>query len=226
MSFGVYVTGTDTGVGKTVASCALLHALRRHGLRAIGMKPVASGCSLVDGAWRNADALALQQASEPQPRYPDLNPYPLPMPLAPELAARRAGLVLEPATVLAAHARLQAQADALVVEGVGGWLAPLSQDWMQAELARALRLPVVMVVGMRLGCINHALLTAQAVAGDGLHLAGWIASVVDPAMEAIDENLAVLRARLPALCWGVLPHAPVPDPAAMATRLRLPMLAA
>ena len=155
--FSVYVTGTDTGIGKTLASTALLHALRGHGLRAVGMKPVASGCEQVEGEWRNADALALLDASEPKPAYADLNPYALPQPLAPELAARDAGVELSLQSLLDAHARLAVDTDALVVEGVGGWAAPLSASLMQADLVRALRLPVLLVVGLRLGCLNHAL---------------------------------------------------------------------
>ena len=223
--FSVYVTGTDTGIGKTLASSALLHAVRSHGLRAIGMKPVASGCVQVDGQWRNADALALLAASDPRPVYADLNPYALPLPLAPELAAADAGIDIALQGLLDAHARLAAQADALVVEGVGGWAAPLSSTLMQADLVQALRLPVVLVVGMRLGCLNHALLSARAIVADGAHLAGWIASCVDPQMERLDNNLQMLRERLPAPCWGVLPHAREPDPGAMAAFLRIPMLA-
>ena len=222
--FSVYVTGTDTGIGKTLASCALLHALRGHGLRAIGMKPVASGCERVDGQWRNADALALLDASEPRPVYTDLNPYALPLPLAPELAARDAGVEVSLSVMLDAHARLAMQADALVVEGVGGWAAPLATRVMQADLVNALRMPVLLVVGMRLGCLNHALLSARAIAADGAHLAGWIASHVDPDMQRVDDNLQMLRERLPAPCWGVLPHAIDPDPAVFASHLRLPIL--
>ena len=122
----VYVTGTDTGIGKTVASSALLHALRLRGLRAVGMKPLASGCDHTAAGWRNEDALALQAASDPRPDYGDLNPYALPLPLAPELAAREAGVTVEMDKIRAAFARLRAQADAVVVEGVGGWAAPLS----------------------------------------------------------------------------------------------------
>lgn len=218
----VYVTGTDTGAGKTVASTALLHALRGHGLRAVGMKPVASGCTRGAGGWRNDDALALQAASDPRPAYDDLNPFALPEPLAPELAARDAGTRVELPVLLQAHARLAAQADAVVVEGVGGWMAPLATDLMQADLARALDLDVVLVVGLRLGCLNHAYSTARAIAADGLRLAGWIASEVDPAMARVDDNVALLAARLPAPCWGRLPHAPVPDPSAMARCLRVP----
>ena len=218
----VYVTGTDTGAGKTVASTALLHALRGHGLRAVGMKPVASGCTREPEGWRNEDALALLAASDPRPDYGDLNPYALPEPLAPELAAREAGIEVALAPLLAAHARLAATADAVVVEGVGGWMAPFSGDLMQADLARALDLPVVLVVGLRLGCLNHAYATARAIAADGLRLAGWIASEVDPGMARIDDNVALLAARLPAPCWGRLPHAPDAAPAAMARYLAVP----
>lgn len=223
--FSVYVSGTDTGIGKTLASSALLHALRDHGLRAIGMKPVASGCERVAGEWRNGDALALLAASDPKPAYADLNPYALPAPLAPELAAADADIEISLNVMLDAHARLAAHADALVVEGVGGWAAPLSASLMQADLVQALRIPVLLVIGMRLGCLNHALLSARAIAADGAHLAGWIASEVDPGMERVEDNLRMLRQRLPAPCWGVLPHSINPDPALMARRLRIPMLA-
>jgi len=222
MPRALYVTGTDTGVGKTVASTALLHALRRRGLRAVGMKPLASGCDRVDGAWRNEDALALQAASDPMPRYQDLNPYALPLPLAPELAARDAGVEIESGVIAAAFARLSASADAVVVEGVGGWAAPLSARLDQAQVVRALRLEVVMVVGMRLGCINHARLTARAIAADGARLVGWIASHVDPEMARQDENIELLRGRLPAPCWGRLPHRSRPNARAMADHLDLP----
>jgi dethiobiotin synthetase len=222
--FALYVTGTDTGIGKTLASCALLHALRGRGLRAAGMKPVASGCERIDGQWRNADALALQAAGEPGMAYADINPFALEHPLAPELAARDAGVEVDLPPILAAHARIADRVDALVVEGVGGWAAPLSASLMQADLVRALRLPVVLVVGLRLGCINHALLSTRAIAADGARLAGWIGSHVDPAMERVADNIAMLRARMPAPCWGVLPHAPGADPASLAQHLRIPAL--
>jgi dethiobiotin synthetase len=222
--FAVYVTGTDTGIGKTLVSCALLHALRGHGLRAAGMKPVASGCECVDGEWKNADAIALQVAGEPGIAYADINPFALKHPLAPELAARDAGIEVTLPPILAAHARVADHADALIIEGVGGWAAPLSASLMQADLVRVLRLPVVLVVGLRLGCLNHALLSARAIIADGVHLAGWVGSQVDPAMERVEDNLAMLRERLPAPCWGVLPHASDADPAVMARHLRIPML--
>ncbi|MCW0466000.1 dethiobiotin synthase [Xanthomonas sacchari] len=215
-----YVTGTDTGIGKTIASTALLHALRARGQRAVGMKPVASGCTREADGWRNEDALALQDASAPRPAYDDLNPYALPLPLAPELAAADADVQLELAPIAAAFERRRAQADVVVVEGVGGWAAPLSATLDQADLARALRLPVVLVVGLRLGCLNHARLSAAAIAADGLQCIGWIGNEIDPAMERIDDNMAMLRARLPMPCWGRLPYRPQPQAEQLAAELQ------
>jgi len=219
MTNALYITGTDTGIGKTVASTALLHALRARGLRAVGMKPVASGCEWTDGGWRNEDALALLAASEPRPDYADLNPYALPLPLAPELAADEAGVTVELERIRAAHARLRAQSDVVVVEGVGGWAAPLSRTLDQAGVVRALELPVVLVVGLRLGCLNHAYLTARAIAADGARLAGWIANDIDPAMARADDNFGLLSQRLPAPCLGRLPHGETADAEAMARYL-------
>lgn len=216
----LFVTGTDTGVGKTVASSALLHALRAQGLRAVGMKPVASGCIATAEGWRNDDALALQAASDPVPAYADLNPFALPQPLAPEIAASEAGVEITLAPIIAAFERLRAQADTIIVEGVGGWAAPLTATLDQQHLVEALELPVVLVVGMRLGCLNHARLTARAVQADGARLVGWIANEVDPQMERCDENFALLKARMPAPCWGRLPYAPKAEARELARWLR------
>ncbi|MBS7458452.1 dethiobiotin synthase [Coralloluteibacterium stylophorae] len=217
---GLYVTGTDTGVGKTVASATLMHALRRHGLRVLGMKPVASGCERrAEGTWANEDALALQRAASAPVDYELVNPYALPVPTAPELAAREAGVDLRLEPMLAAHAVLAGRADVVVVEGVGGWLAPLTETLDQAEVARAMDLPVVMVVGIRLGCINHARLTARAIAADGFALRGWIGSHVEPGMLHADDNERILRRVLPVPCIGVLPYAPDADPADRARHL-------
>ncbi|SDY23218.1 dethiobiotin synthase [Lysobacter enzymogenes] len=217
---GLFVTGTDTGIGKSVASAALLHALRVGGARAVGMKPVASGCEPGPDGWRNEDALLLQAASQPRPRYEDVNPYALPQPLAPEIAAAEAGVEIALEPILAAHARLAAQADTVVVEGVGGWAAPVSARLDQIDLVRALKLPVVLVVGLRLGAINHARLSARAIQADGAELIGWIANGIDPHMARADENFEILRTRLPVPCWGRLPHAAQPDPAVLAAALR------
>ncbi|MEJ1097876.1 MULTISPECIES: dethiobiotin synthase [unclassified Pseudoxanthomonas] len=218
----VFVTGTDTGAGKTMASTALLHALRAQGLHAVGMKPVASGCDATAEGWRNEDALALQSASDPVPAYVDLNPYALPQPLAPEIAACEAGVEITLEPILAAFERLRAQADVIVVEGVGGWAAPLTATLDQRHLVEALGLPVVLVIGMRLGCLNHARLTARAVLADGARLVGWIANEVDPQMERRDENFALLQSRMPVPCWGRLPYAPAADARALARYLTLP----
>jgi dethiobiotin synthetase len=205
---GVFVTGTDTGIGKTHASVALLHAHRSRGRRAIGMKPVASGCrETVDGL-RNEDADALIGASLPSPPYALCNPFALAQPIAPHLAAREAGVEIALEPIEDAYLQLAAIADRVVVEGVGGWAVPLSDRLMQADLVRALGIPVVLVVGVRLGCINHALLSARAILADGCTLAGWIANRIDPAMAFADANLATLRMRIAAPLLGVLAHAP------------------
>ncbi len=222
MSRSLYITGTDTGVGKTLASCALLHALRARGLRAAGMKPVASGCVPTAEGWRNDDALALIAASDPRPDYARANPYALPEPTAPELAARAVGAEIALPSILQAWRALAADADRVVVEGVGGWAAPLSATLDQAELVRALALPVVLVVGLRLGCISHARLSARAIAADDLALAGWIGCAIEPAFARADDTLEILRRVLPAPCLGVLPYAASPDPARMAAALTLP----
>lgn len=219
MTAGAYVSGTGTGVGKTLAACALVHALRARGLRVAGMKPVASGCARIGGEWRNDDALALQAASAPLPAYAGVNPYALPDATAPELAARAAGVDVALAPIVAAHARLAAAADRVVVEGVGGWAAPLSPTLDQRDVVRALSLPVVLVVGLELGCINHARLSAQAIAADGVRLAGWICSDIDPALDNADAYFALLAPRIEAPCLGRLPHMANPDALALSSRL-------
>ncbi|WP_115513929.1 dethiobiotin synthase [Xanthomonas arboricola] len=219
----LYVTGTDTGIGKTMGSTALLHALRARGHTAVGMKPVASGCEQTSDGWRNEDALALQAASDPQPDYATLNPYAFPAPLAPELAAADVGVTLSLDPIAQAFAQLRRQAEGVVVEGVGGWAAPLSAGLDQADLVRALQLPVVLVVGVRLGCINHARLTAAAIAADGLECIGWIANAIDPQMERVEENIQMLHQRLAMPCWGRIRWRPGADAASQAQELRLPI---
>lgn len=205
---GVYITGTDTGIGKTMVSCALLQALRARGMRAVGMKPVASGCERTPDGWRNDDALRLLAASDPQPDYALVNPYALPDPTAPELAARDVGIVVELDPLRMAFDALAASSDAVVVEGVGGWAAPLSERLDQAELARVFGIPVILVVGLRLGCINHARLTAHAIRADGLHLLGWVGNAVDADFRRRDETIAILDRvmGIGAPRLGLLPH--------------------
>jgi dethiobiotin synthetase len=221
---GLFVTGTDTGIGKTWASCVLLHALRQRGLRATGMKPVSSGCRDTLEGLRNADAEALIDASEPQPAYADCNPFAFAEPIAPHLAAAIRGTTLAPAPIHAAYERLAARADRVVVEGVGGWSVPFSDDWMQADLVDRLDLPVILVVGLRLGCINHALLSARAIALDGCQLIGWIANRVDPDMAFAAANTETLRQRIVAPLLGVLDHSPDGDAERAATALDVRLL--
>lgn len=203
---GIYITGTDTGVGKTVASVALLHALRASGRAAVGMKPVASGCVHTPTGWRNEDALALQAASQPSHRYDLHNPHALPEATAPQLAARRAGVAITLDGLVQAYQRLAIGAEVMVVEGAGGWLAPLADGLEQSQLARALRLPVVLVVGLRLGCLNHARLSERAIVADGVALAGWIGNTVDPDFADAADYRGLLADALRAPCLGWLPH--------------------
>ncbi len=207
MGTGVFITGTDTEIGKTHVSVALLHALRAAGLRAVGMKPVASGCTATPQGLRNDDALALQAASSGAPAYALVNPLAFAAAISPHLAAAAEGCSITLDAVRQAHAQLCVQADCCVVEGVGGWLAPLSDTLVAGDLARALDLPVILVVGLRLGCLNHALLSARAIVADGCRLLGWIGNTLDAAMPALEGNIATLRARLPAPCLGIVGHA-------------------
>lgn len=202
-----FVVGTDTGVGKTHVACALLQALALHHPRVVGMKPVAAGVVPWGEGWASEDSIALRTASTVAVPSALDNPVLLPDPLSPHIAAARAGVQIDIHTIVQAYAALSAQADAVVVEGAGGFHVPLSDTATGADLAVALGLPVVLVVGLRLGCLNHALLTAEAIAARGLTLAGWVANRVDPDMLAPDDNIAWLRQRLGAplladIPWG------------------------
>ena len=216
----VFVTGTDTGVGKTLVSATLLAALNASGVHAVGMKPVASGCNETPQGLRNDDALLLIEHSAGAPAYADVNPYALHEAIAPHLAAVTDGVQIRLDPLLARFETLSTNAQCVVVEGVGGWAVPLSSALMQADLVRELDLPVVLVVGLRLGCLNHALLSARAITADGCRLAGWIGNRIDPSMARADDNIAALRALVPAPCLGILPHAGAHDPRALAVHLR------
>lgn len=221
-ALGLFIAGTDTEVGKTFVACALLHALRARGLCAVGMKPVAAGGFLDDeGVLRNEDVEAIRQASALQLDRDLINPFLLPLPMAPHLAARAAGVVLERAPILRACHVLQHQCEALVVEGVGGFRVPLGIDWDSADLARELALPVVLVVGVRLGCINHALLSVEAILARGLILAGWVANTVDAGMLCAADNVSALAERIPAPLLGHLPRLAPANPCEAACQLDL-----
>lgn len=211
-----FITGTDTEVGKTFVACALLHALRQRGATALGMKPVAAG---LDDQGRNEDVEQLIAASSlPAPRE-RVNPYAFHAAIAPHIAAAEEGRTIELATIVAAFEQLRELVDSVLVEGVGGFCVPLGPDGDTADLAVALNLPVILVVGMRLGCINHALLTEQAIAARGLKLAGWVANRIDPAMSRFEENLAALQERIGAPLLGIVAHGTTPEQAAAGLRL-------
>lgn len=214
MNRAYFLTGTDTEVGKTLAACALLYAAAAQGMRTLGMKPVAAGGS------EDVDAL-ITASSIAAPRE-CVNPYLLRESLAPHIAARRDGVAIDIAHIARCFGELRGLADFLVVEGVGGFRVPLDDSRDSADLAVLLRLPVILVVGLRLGCINHTLLTAEAVRARGLHLAGWIANQVDAKMACVQENIDALRARLEAPLLGSVPHLVAPDAARVAGMLALP----
>jgi dethiobiotin synthetase len=214
-----FVTGTDTEVGKTFATCALLRLAGQRGLRALGMKPVAAG---VDGGGRNEDVEQLIAASSIQAPRELVNPYCFEAPVAPHIAAAIEGRSVDTNRIAAAARDLAADADLLLVEGVGGFRVPLGDDVDTADLAERLALPIILVVGLRLGCLNHALLTAEAIRSRGLKLAGWIANGIDPDLPWPEENITALKERLAAPLLGFLPWQDDPDPALAAQHLSLP----
>lgn len=204
MSCGVFITGTDTGSGKTEVAVALLQGLGRAGKRAVGFKPVASGAGWVDGKLQNDDALALQRAGAPGVACADINPYCFAPAIAPHLAARDAGIAIDFVHLADRYRRLAADADCVVVEGAGGWRVPLADARDMRALALELGLPVILVVGLRLGCINLALLSEQSILDSGAPLLGWIGSTVDPAMERLNDNVQTLHRALRCPCLGIL----------------------
>ncbi len=216
MSSAFFVTGTDTGVGKTHVTCALLHATRRLGLTAVGMKPIAAG---VEDDGRNDDVVQLLAASSVQPPLEWVNPYLYVPPIAPHIAAAEAGRPIAIEVIRQAFERLRPLADVVWVEGVGGFRVPLDARTDTADLAQRLAAPVVLVMGMRLGCLNHALLTAEAISNRGLTLAGWVANRIDPAMARFEANLETLQTRLNAPLLGVVPYGARSDQAAPGLRL-------
>jgi dethiobiotin synthetase len=199
---GYFITGTDTGVGKTVVTLGVMRCLQDRGLRVAAMKPVASGCR------RNDDALQLQRQSALALPYHDVNPYAFEPAIAPHLAAAEVDVRIDLDRIGSAFERLSAGVDRICVEGVGGWLVPLNESQTMADLATALGLDVILVVGMRLGCLNHALLTAQAIGAAGLGLAGWVANLPSAGIERVGENIATLEERIAAPRLGTIPFLP------------------
>lgn len=221
---GYFVTGTDTGVGKTLVACALLRAFAARGLSTVGMKPVAAGreAGPHGPVWEDVEQLRAHGTVDAPGEL--INPYALADPIAPHVAARREGREIDPGLIVRRFRELQGRAEVTIVEGVGGFRVPLNAGQDTADLAAALGLPVILVVGMRLGCINHALLSAEAVAARGLRLAGWVANRIDPQMAAFADNLEALEERLGCPLLGVLPFADKPDPAALGGLLQIESL--
>ena len=216
---GFFVTGTDTGAGKTLVACALLAGFAGRGMKAVGMKPVACGVEPGAGGLVNDDVERLIGASNVAAPREHVNPYCFEPPIAPHIAARQAGVTIAFDRIEQSFHALTAQAEVVVVEGVGGFHVPLGPGTDSAQLAARLALPVVMVVGMRLGCLNHALLTERAVAASGLKLAGWIANHIDPQMAAADDNVRALDERIGAPRIARISFAQLPDTRALAAAL-------
>lgn len=219
-----FVTGTDTEVGKTLISSAILHLLSQRGLRSAGMKPVAAGAVMRDGTWHNDDVDQLAAASSLALPQSLTVPYLLREPAAPHIAARLENTMIDPQHIRSCYDQIAAAADAVVVEGVGGFRVPLIDRFDTADLAQQLGLPVILVIGLRLGCLNHALLTAEAIAARGLTLAGWIVNGVIPEMPHAEANIEALSARLDAPPLGAVPWLPVPSAVAAADFLDLSCL--
>lgn len=208
---GVFITGTDTDCGKTEIALALMEALQRRGLSVAGMKPIASGCERTPDGLRNEDARRLQSQGSRALPYELINPYAFEPPIAPHIAAGQSGVEIELDVIRTGAERLAKESDYLVVEGVGGWRVPLGPSLMVCDIPLSLDLPVILVCGIRLGCINHSLLTAEGVGASGARLVGWVANQIDPDILARDENLATLAALLAAPCIGVVPWMASPD---------------
>lgn len=218
---GLFVTGTDTEVGKTEITLGLIKALRALGWRVSGMKPVASGCGVTPEGLRNGDALRISAATSNQVEYGLINPFAFEPAVAPHLAAAQVGEQISFSIIGDAFQELSDNSDITVVEGVGGWRVPLGLEGDLSDLAEVLGLPVILVVGLRLGCINHALLTVESIDRKGLKLAGWVANAVDPAMALSEENITTLREEITAPCLGVIPWMENLTAEAVATRLDL-----
>ncbi|MET3118770.1 dethiobiotin synthetase [Undibacterium sp. GrIS 1.8] len=220
-----FVTGTDTEIGKTLTSAALLYALSQRGLRVVGMKPVAAGASLIDGVWHNDDVDMLQAASSIKANTDVVSPYLMQAAAAPHIVAMQENVSISDTHIQTCYTQLQQQSDAVIVEGVGGFCVPLTATFDTAQMAQQFALPVIMVVGMRLGCINHALLTAEAINARGLKLVAWVANTTQAKMSYFEENVQALKDRLPAPLLGIIPSLADPSAQAAASYLNLDVIA-
>lgn len=216
---GFFITGTDTGAGKTWATIALMRYFKLQGNIVVGMKPVATGCNWHNGQLKNSDALLVQENSSIQLDYQEINPYAFETPVSPHLAAKNNPVKVE--VILQAFNNLKDKADIVLVEGVGGWLAPLSHEYDVSDLVKALQLPVIMVVAIRLGCINHARLTFQAIQEAKIKCAGWIAMCIDPDMTMRQQNIDTIKNKIATPLFGTLPYSEEKDFDALVARINL-----
>lgn len=219
MAHAFFITGTDTEIGKTHATCALLATAAQQGLRAVGLKPVAAG---TDANGHNEDVSRLMAASNVALSASTVNPWLLSAPVSPHIAARLAGIEITTDPIRQSFHSAQSVADFILVEGVGGLYAPLSESLTQPDLILALGTPVILVIGLRLGCLNHALLTAAAIKQHGLKFAGWIGNQLDPTFQAMNDNIQTLQERLEAPCLGILPFQNAAADPSLASYLTLP----
>jgi dethiobiotin synthetase len=219
---GIFITGTDTGCGKTLVTLGLMARYQQSGLCVMGMKPVASGAEASPEGLRNQDALLIQKQCSRSVPYQLVNPFAYAPPIAPHLAAAEVRTPIDLDVIEEAYRQLASQADLVVVEGVGGWRVPLGQGYKLVDLVRRVDLDVVLVVGLKLGCINHALLTAEAIRHDGLPLRGWVANQVDPLMDAQEANLHTLQEYLDCPRLGLVPFSQQLEPAIVSGYLDTP----
>ena len=219
----LFITGTDTDVGKTVVACGFLAAANQQGLRTAAIKPVAAGCEVTKQGMTNTDALQLQAAASHKLPYQQINPIALEPAIAPHIAAAEAGVRLS-ASRLVGYCRGVSlmPVDMVVIEGAGGWRVPINSRETLADVARELNCAVVVVVGMRLGCLNHALLTMEAIRRDGLQIAGWVANILDPEMPRLQENIDTLMQCINEPCLGTVPRLDDLSPEKVATFLTVP----
>lgn len=221
---GFFITGTDTEVGKTWFTQALMRAFQNSGLIVGGMKPVASGCEETSMGLRNADALSIQACSSVANEYALVNPYAFKPPIAPHIAAAQAGTEININCIADAYEALAQQNDIVIVEGIGGWRVPLNDHQSIADLVRVVNLPVIVVVGLRLGCINHALLTTESIISVGLNLAGWVANQPISSYSNPDETIHILAESIPAPLLGILPNLNAFDVEALAIQINIELL--
>ncbi len=224
MRKGIFITGTDTDVGKTTVALGLISALQKKGLRVGVMKPVSAGCELTSDGLRNEDAVLLMQQASVDSPYEIANPYAFEPAVAPHIAAAEAGVEIDIEVIRQCYLKIAEKVDVVIVEGAGGWLVPINENETMADVAKVLSLDVITVVGIRLGCLNHALLTSQSIESGGLNHCGWVANHLLPNVKNAKENINTLRARISAPLLGEIKFNEVTDSNVIANQLNIDQL--